>query len=292
MDYHISFPPPATATDVLSDLAGASGDAIRAEGEGVWRIGPGAILRADATEPQAAILRPGDDAALFTLLSLYFARCAGPDAGMLVVPLGTSAPLLVAITNDPGTEPVRTAAVVNVAASELLISRQVFATAWAGIVGAGNDIACPDETEEEAVVTGFREVGMLLLPFLADDPEMSRTTSFLVYGVSPAGLMRDILRVASYTQRDPGFLIHHLPGSWGVIEAVSFGTNEGPTIELRVPLPDRTAHDASAALAAAGRLQAVTVLFVTGIIDEEEAFIVRDILPDGGLGTPRRIKMQ
>lgn len=292
MDYHIGFPPSSTAAIVLRDLAGASGDVIRAAGEGVWRIGPRAILQADSADPQAAILRSGDDAALFTLLSLYFRQDAGSEGGLLVVPLGTSAPLLVAITNDPETGPGRTPAGFNVAAAELLASPQAFATVWRVIIGTDDGVDGIDETDEETVATGHAKAQMLMTPFLSDDPGLSRTASFLVFGAKPAGLMRDILRVAGYSVRDPGFLVHHLPNPHGMIEAIGFGTSEGPAIELRVPLPARTVADATAALAAAARSQGATVLFVTDIIDEEETFIVQAVLPGGRRGAPRRIKMQ
>lgn len=292
MDYRISLPPPAAAMAVLRDLAAASGGAIADGGDGTFRIGPRAVLRADPADPQAAVLRPGDDAALFTLLQAYFARHSGPDAGLLVMPLGTPAPMLVAITDDPETDFGRTPIGFNAQAAELLASAQVFAAAWPVITGSDDAFEPFDEIDEEIVETGYSEDQMLLLPFLSDDPDLSQTVSFLIYGSDPRRIMRDILRVPRFNVRDPGFLTFPLPDPQGTIEAVSFGTGEGPVVELRVPLPARSLAAATTALAAAGRDQGATVLFVTDIIDEEETFIVQDIEVDGHLGAPRRIRMQ
>lgn len=291
MDYRIEFvlADSDTALGLLQRMAGRS-DRISAQGQ-LFRIGDTARLTPDQDGPGVTVTG-ADEPALYVFLSQYFAEADPAEGGALVSRLGPPVPMMVAITNEDDAEMGETPLGFNVSAREILASEAVFNSAWPSLIHSNRAADEEDGYEEKVTATANPAEGMIYASLLKRAEPAAETISFLIYGRSPRSVMQDLVKAPNYVELDPEFLRHDLDNDAGSIEAVSFGTSEGPAVELRVP---GSLADAPEAIRIMSRNMGPDargkIFYVMDINDAEEVFTIQPIEPDGELGEPRQIKL-
>jgi hypothetical protein len=261
------------------------------ERDGVFIIDGTAMVRPTADGESAVDVSSANTAALYHLLSLYFDEAGAREEGALVTLLEGSSLNIIAITNekDAGFGPTPLGFVVS--AEEILKDQSVFASAWPELTRQ-TDAYEEFAENDEIVTTSNSEADMIFLPYLAGPDDDTQTVSFLIFGASPKIVMEQLVRVPDYAVHDPDFLSFDMETAGGALEAVSFGTSEGPAVELRLPLPQARIADAIESLARSNASGPQLIInYVTDIIDAEEQFIIQFIAEDGTLDAPRKVRL-
>lgn len=280
-----------TAAGLLRRLSAGS-DRVAEQGRR-FVIDDRMTVEPDPDETEALHVRGTTNSGLYLLLEAYFDGLGGGSGGAIVTPLGGDTFRAVFLTTDENTDFGTHSLGINVHARELLGAEATFLAAWPGLIeGALNE----DEEfpEDETVVETGLAAGAMLIADLVGSPDAEHDEiSFLLFGVTPKAVMEQLLRVARYTVSDDEYLSAELPEIDESIVAVSFDTNEGATVELRLPLPQSEIAEATRRLAVANAGSLEAGLAYVGEIDPEDGdmFLVQPVARDGQLGEPRRVTL-
>lgn len=260
--------------------------------DGAFTLSNNIVLRPTEDGAPALDLKGVSDSNMFDLLQTYFQEVAGSDHGALVTLSDDGVATMIALSNEDDVQTGKMPLGFVVPADEILANREVFLSAWPGLIKSDNSAEDLDDQEGPIITTQHPERGMIFSEILPAAEDETDLVSFMIFGMSAQAVMENVVAAHAYVQEDPEFLRLDLPNIEGVLEAVSFDTSKGQGIELRLPLAQTRIEDAINLLAQQVRAGGVYIYYVTDIIDEEEIFIIQLIEPDGVLAAPERIKLQ
>lgn len=289
MDYQIGFAidDAINMAAFLSQLA-AENPEIVAEANGV-RVGQDMRVAPVSGAEHTVTTTGATPTAMHILLRAYFSSTVAPDAGVVIFPVGASEMRMVAITREDDTAFGDHAAGTTLSEQDILSSRAVFESVWPDLWTEVDtqDQADPDiETIQEPSADG------LVLSSLLQDPEETRDeVSWLVFEAPPQDVISKLLAAPKYDKLDDDFYQIDLPDIDAAIYVVAFATEEGPSVEIRVPLAARQIDDAMQLLALRNVTAKLALHYVTEVDDASEEFLIQDVQDGGRLGTPRRVKL-
>ena len=281
---------PITAAAFLTALADRSdrvtGDQRGFLVDGRMHLAPIAAL------DSACEVRKTDERGLFHVFTAFFQDYRGPDAAIIVTPVEPEQFRTIIIVNDEGQQLGAGEAMMVLHQTELLAAEATFVAAWPNIT-AEDDSEDDDEAEGETVETGLGRDALITAGLLGDADTPRDVVSWLVFGASVDTVMRDLVGAPQYVAYDEGYLSFEEEDLEVSIEAVSFETDAGPAVELRIPLPMRQITETNIRLGArnAQRLRAKLV-YVVEVDPGSEEFLVQNVLPDGHLEEPYQVRLK
>ncbi len=257
----------------------------------------GAIMfhdaKVSAREPTALEWVGDDERSLFLMLRFYFDWSADPEAGVLMTSAEDTALNMIAITRDQDAEVGRHDTGVTMLEQDVLATEAVFVSVWPMLINdAGDDFEefAEDDIGTHVVLDQNRTT--IIAPLLGTIDDEYRTVSFVAIGTTAPNIMDRLLMVPEYVAEDPEYLVSELPRVDANLLAVSFFTDRGKVVEIRMPLQEKRVADAQALLAKQNSTTLNAELYyVVDIDDEQEIFHIQRLRPDGALAAPETLKL-
>ena len=154
----------------------------------------------------------------------------------------------------------------------------------------GRNSGSRPNTDRESLLT--ENTAGLAAAGLCSDPETDRDQlSWLVVGATPERFATELLGVERYTRYDAETLAVPLPDIDATSDIVSFDTDAGLAVEIRMPVEPSQVTEATAALAERNATVGFDLNFVVDINDADEEFVIQAVEGGGRLNQPRRIKL-
>ena len=229
---------------------------------------------------------------LFLIFTEFFASHSSVEASIIVSPQieDTFKTVFIVRHDDQYTGDHELGTTVHI--RELLAAEATFVAAWPNLVEMP-DAPLEEEAEDgPTVTTGLDDDAFLVSDLMGAFDTPREPVSYFIFDATPAQVMRELVGVKDYVQHDAEFLVHEVESIEESIEAISLETDEGPVVELRIPMPQKEIAAANARLAArnASGLKA-RLTYVAEIEDGSDDFLIQPIAEDGHLGAPRKVRM-
>lgn len=223
--------------------------------------------------------------ALYRFLTQVFAQPAGNRFGVSFVQSDESDTVVV-IHNDPDASgaQVEAAGVRYVPSDDVLISYDVFAVTFPNLFAPLDDVE--DDTEAYETVTLAPTTEFVLAGFSAFAPDSEEQVTVMILNppVGAKALMETFLGVPEATLYDDDHFLYEEPDSPIAIEALDFGSDRGPVVEVRFTVAETDAPKIQQIIAQSLNSEASTKGFL--IVEEDFetfTFMVREIANDGTL---------